>query len=493
MWALVTFLLAAACAASGAPPRGDAAARVADLTAELVTLLAPGAEHRRRRLAELTPLFAARRRALDALLRSGRRDALGAALDASAALAAARDAALDAGATDVEDAVAAHSALVEERLDALVNVHVVGGPAQPPPTADPAAPPQHNISRHVHYVAAELVAQHAGVRRRHKGRPGILRHATPPPRRGGGSSGHAGAHGSAAHDDDSGSALPSWFTTAPGTGAPLLPLRLPRELVHRALSLRHVPLGGFLLDGALWADPGHQPVWCTSPPAGGGRARRRHSCVAGNASVDVDDPADAAATVHGAYRAGVASALAHLRAPPAASADDGSVRAGGGRQLRITTSRSTGARRIFLARLKWYYMADTDSGITSQASARALAGQIAEFWGRQSDYHMLPFMENVSHCVYNTTMDANTAGLSQAFTDLVASAAVHPDPTCRFAITTSSTVGAGPNGTSYQHVFLMHPGANVGYAGVAYVPGTTSAYNGGYANLWGECEGQSVQ
>lgn len=464
-------LLALAAASARAVDVAALAAEGSRLTESLGDALALAGGPGRRLSAGDTQLLlakAAQRQAvLDALLADGSPEAVAAALDVAAQLQALLSAGLG-DPLDQLDAATPGGLATEEWFDGLANLHVLGGPAVDKEDQERAAaagggrqlhasPPQAaSLVGHVHIVRAELTSRLAeGGGRRH--------------RRGSRVRVRANNHSAPLTD----------------VGAQTLPVATSHKLLHSLLSVEGVPLSGFVTTaGTLVFDVTHvrSTRRCRASAPGatapGGR-RRRRACVVGDRELDVDTDDEATAAVRTAWRAAVHRAVGKHGLAPAASAEaaTGSAATGAGaRALGVTPSRATGRRRIFFGRVRWAGQAATDGGVMSEAAARTVTGQLVQLWRDQSYGALSPAVEANQQCTYElATVNLTTSNqYVLMYNQMVAAAAAHVDPACRFTV----------NNANYEHVMVAHPSAPVSYAGLAYVPGFQSWYNGQYANLW---------
>lgn len=511
---IIVAVLAASCAVAGAlasDATQDARAAHDHLTAllrqEAAAVKEPHVGGRRlSSRAELYAKLAARQAALEALLADGSDKALGLAVELAADLAALRDALPHGDPLDkaIDDAATAAGGgvEVEEWVDASADVIVVGGPAVDTRadlgrrleggTAEAGGAVHHGGGGgHVHHVLVSLKQRHPANRVR----PRRKRDAAAA---GGGNGrarsllmGHGGHHGGGLTDADVDALAESG----------LHPLVTTPELRRNLRGAEGVPLSGFTYRSLFVSDVTAAPArTCAdapplaaaedgaspSPATGRQQQRRRgrRACRLGASTVTVDADAQTGELVKSAWRAAVRAKV--RRHHPRHDAADGvptggsGGSGGGARGLGITPSKASGVRRVFMARVKWSDQADNNTAVTTEAASRALAGSLTQLWREQSLNRLVPVVTPAHHCVYSGGVASTAVGGTSyvaVLNTLPTSAANHPDPTCRFTLTNAN----------YEHLIAMHPySGSVSYAGLAYVPGWQSLYNGQYANLWGE-------
>ena len=424
--------------------------------------------------------IADRQAVLDALLADDSEKSLQLALELSAQLAVLTEG--HAVGDPLNEALSSKDALdagiqLEEWVDGSGNVYVVGGPAVDPKVvavdamgrrlsgdgeiADGARTLSHGsrggAPGHIHHILVEVGARHASNRRRPGARTGGVTIT------GGNSNVAAGAHDPGTFASDA---------AAPATES-LFPAVLPPLLARNLRSADGVPLSGFLYRGRFVTDVSHAVRYrcrdsnATTTTAGAQSSRRggqRKQCIVGTGSVDVDSEEEAVSQVQHAWRAAVAAkyekhGLRNGRATTSSTDRRHQQSNATDRALGINLVYSTGIRRCFMARIRWTGQALTDTSITSEASSRALAGQLVQLWRDQSYNRLIPVVENAHQCLYEmANLPASSvtgSSYTTMYSQLVTAAANHPDPTCRFTISSAN----------YEHVMVLHPSANVGYAG----------------------------
>jgi hypothetical protein len=506
MWARVITLaaLAAACAVAGALG-SDAALEARAAHHQLTALLRQEATGARRlgasslSRAELFAKLAARQGALEALLADGSDKALALAVELAADLAALRDALPHGDPLDkaIDAAAAAGDVEVEEWVDAAADVVVAGGPAvdaradagrrlgSSSDDGEEARSSLRSGGGHVHHVLVSLKQRHPANRVR-------------PPRRKRASGSGRGRARSLLMGRDHGhrhadSSLTEADLDALADGG-LLPLVTGAELRRNLRSAQGVPLSGFIYRGLFFSDVTAAPArTCVDDDSAAAaeqqpqqrrRRPRRRACHLGASTVTVDADEQTGELVKAAWRDAVRAAVRrHHPKPHGGATASGSASTGGSgggaRGLGITPSKASGVRRVFMARVKWSDQADNASAVTTEAASRSLAGALTQLWREQSLNQLVPVVTPAHHCVYSGGVASGAVGGSSYITilnTLPTSAANHPDPTCRFTLSNAN----------YEHLIAMHPySGSVSYAGLAYVPGWQSLYNGQYANLWG--------